>query len=212
MSRFSKFIFIVLMVNFSIVLSQNIEKISILDIKVNGNIRISDEDILRSARLWPGKEIDIEDIQNSIKYLWKLGRFSDIQIFVEEESINGIKLIFDVKESPILNNVIFKGNKKLSKNTLEEKISLQTGQILSEESLKRCWIETGKDPYTRNDIKLEKLKRGRYYSSSLGVVSGAYGISIDNWHSALADVEMMMKMFHVMQEHTGCWSIYRAIC
>jgi len=43
---------------------------------------------------------------------------------------------------------------------------------------------------------LEKLKRGRYYSSSLGVVSGAYGISIDNWHSALADVEMMMKMFH----------------
>ena len=60
MSRFSKFIFIVLMVNFSFVLSQNIEKISILDIKVNGNIRISDEDILRSARLWPGKEIDIE--------------------------------------------------------------------------------------------------------------------------------------------------------
>lgn len=46
---------------------------------------------------------------------------------------------------------------------------------------------------------LQKLKRGRYYSSSMGVVSSAYGISIDNWHSAIADVEMLMEMLrHVV--------------
>jgi hypothetical protein len=48
-----------------------------------------------------------------------------------------------------------------SVSTLGTFFVLPEGQILSEESLKRCWIETGKDPYTRNDIKLEKLKRGK---------------------------------------------------
>jgi DNA polymerase III epsilon subunit-like protein len=46
---------------------------------------------------------------------------------------------------------------------------------------------------------LDKLyvKKGNwgYHSTSMGVVSGAYGISIDDWHNALADVKMMMEMY-----------------
>jgi len=34
-----------------------------------------------------------------------------------------------------------------------------------------------------------------YYSVSMGVVSKAYGISVDDWHNALADVKMMMEMY-----------------
>jgi DNA polymerase III epsilon subunit-like protein len=34
-----------------------------------------------------------------------------------------------------------------------------------------------------------------YHSASMGVVSKAYGISIDSWHNALADVKMMMEMY-----------------
>lgn len=54
-----------------------------------------------------------------------------------------------------------------------------------------------------NDVEsaefLEKLKRGRRYSSSMGVVSSAYGISIEGWHNALADVTMLMSLFqHVV--------------
>lgn len=37
-------------------------------------------------------------------------------------------------------------------------------------------------------------KFGTYTSSSMGVVSQAYEIDIDDWHNALADVKMMMKM------------------
>jgi len=47
---------------------------------------------------------------------------------------------------------------------------------------------------------LEKLRRGRRYSSSMGIVSAAYGISTDEWHNALADVQMLMKLFqHVVE-------------
>ena len=34
-----------------------------------------------------------------------------------------------------------------------------------------------------------------YHSVSMGVVSQAYGINIEDWHSALADVNMMMEMY-----------------
>jgi len=46
---------------------------------------------------------------------------------------------------------------------------------------------------------LTKIKRRGRYSASMGVVSGAYGISIDEWHNALADVKMLMALFqHVV--------------
>jgi len=39
-----------------------------------------------------------------------------------------------------------------------------------------------------------------YHSASMGVVSKAYGISIDDWHNALADVKMMMEMYRAVVE------------
>jgi len=47
---------------------------------------------------------------------------------------------------------------------------------------------------------LSKMKRRGRYSASMGVVSGAYGISTDEWHNALADVKMLMSLFqHVIE-------------
>ena len=46
---------------------------------------------------------------------------------------------------------------------------------------------------------LSAIKRGGRYSASQGVVAGAYGISTVNWHSALADVQMLMDLLeHVV--------------
>jgi DNA polymerase III epsilon subunit-like protein len=58
------------------------------------------------------------------------------------------------------------------------------------------------------DVKAQELldklyvKKGNwgYHSVSMGVVSKAYGISIDDWHNALADVKMMMEMYKSVVE------------
>ena len=51
---------------------------------------------------------------------------------------------------------------------------------------------------------LDKLyvKKGNwgYHSTSMGVVSKAYGVNIDDWHNALADVKMMMEMYRRVVE------------
>ena len=57
--------------------------INIDDIKVQGNIRLSESDILRISRLQIGDSIDMEDIQKAIRNLSNLNQFNDIQIFAE---------------------------------------------------------------------------------------------------------------------------------
>jgi DNA polymerase III epsilon subunit-like protein len=53
------------------------------------------------------------------------------------------------------------------------------------------------DPEAQELLDKLYVKKGNwgYHSVSMGVVSKAYGISIDDWHNALADVKMMMEMY-----------------
>jgi len=53
------------------------------------------------------------------------------------------------------------------------------------------------DPEAQELLDKLYVKKGNwgYHSTSMGVVSKAYGISIDDWHNALADVKMMMEMY-----------------
>ena len=107
----------------------------ILDISVEGNQRLSQQDILRNARLLKGMIIQGPEIQQAIKRLWKLKRFGNIQILVDDETEEGLYLRIIVEEFPILGEIEFEGNKKKSKQTLKEELDLQTGQILSEHAI-----------------------------------------------------------------------------
>jgi DNA polymerase III epsilon subunit-like protein len=53
------------------------------------------------------------------------------------------------------------------------------------------------DPTAQELLDKLYIRKGNwgYHSVSMGVVSKAYGISIDDWHNALADVKMMMEMY-----------------
>ena len=115
----------------SIILPQN-ESILILNVDVKGSQRLSKEDVIRNARLYEGMEIGGSEIQQAIKRLWKLNRFSDIKIMINEETIDGINLQIIVEEYPILGNIEFEGNKKKSKRSLIEELELEKGQILTD--------------------------------------------------------------------------------
>ena len=53
------------------------------------------------------------------------------------------------------------------------------------------------DPQAQELLDGLYVKKGNwgYHSVSMGVVSNAYGINVDDWHNALADVRMMMEMY-----------------
>ena len=80
----------IMLILFSFLLAQNIE---ILDIKIEGIKRLQEEDIYRISKLYPGMYLNRGDeINKGINKLWEIGRFSDIQFYLDEENENGIIL------------------------------------------------------------------------------------------------------------------------
>ena len=107
--------------------------IHIEEIEVKGNIRLSENDILRISRLKVGSSIDMEDIQNAVKNLSKLNQFNDIQIFLKDQNSlsDGVNLKIIVDEHPLLRKLEIRGNKKLKDNKIIELMELSEGTLLS---------------------------------------------------------------------------------
>ena len=111
------------------------DKIMIMDIVVEGNNRLSDQDIQRNARIYKGMAIKGPEIQQAINRLWNLKRFNNIQIVIDNETNEGIYLRIIVEENPSLGEINFTGNKKKSSKSLNEEIQLESGQILTPNSI-----------------------------------------------------------------------------
>ena len=126
----SYFIILILILQ-SILVSQ--AKINIEQIEVKGNIRLSENDILRISRLKVGSSIDMEDIQNAVKNLSKLNQFNDIQIFLKDQNplSDGVNLKIIVDEHPLLRKLEIRGNKKLKDSKIIELMELSEGTLLS---------------------------------------------------------------------------------
>ena len=133
-----KFInFKLLIILFSFCFTQSV-KMVISDINVVGLERLSKEDIFRISKLYPESEIVRGDeINKAINRLWDIGRFSDIQIFADEQIDNKISINIKLVELPVLGNLEFIGNKRKRDRTLKDLVpkQLSEGQILSENKI-----------------------------------------------------------------------------
>lgn len=96
-------------------------------VQVEGNTLTSENMVRYTAGLKDGKEVKVEDFSQAVKRLWELGVFSDIQILFDQESPEGISIIIQVEESPVLGEVRFVGNKKLKDRKFREKMTFQRG-------------------------------------------------------------------------------------
>ena len=134
------------------------QKLVVLGVDVEGNLRLTQEDIMRNARLYEGMTIKGDEIQKSIKRLWKINRFGDIQIFVTEETEDGVYLMIKVTEYPTLDTYTFSGNKK-SKRTLDEEIELTVGQVLTDKSLFEAMLSLREFYITKHyhNIKIDTM-------------------------------------------------------
>ena len=100
----------IIIIFFGFILAQNIE---ILDIKVEGIKRLKEEDIYRISKLYPGMYLSRGDeINKGINKLWTIGRFSDIQFYLDDENEKGIVLKIILNELPVIGDIKYVGNKR----------------------------------------------------------------------------------------------------
>ncbi len=141
----------ILTIVFGVVLfAQKSTETPLLHVNVVGNSLTTSNMILYTSGLQEGTVLKSGDLSRSVKRLWQLGLFDDIQIKLEEETPEGISIIISVSENPILGKLIFKGNKKIKDGKLEEELELQSGQRLrphlpveAMQTIKKMYAEDG---------------------------------------------------------------------
>ena len=112
--------------------AQQATSFQLQDVLVEGNERASAQVVRTTSRLYPGRTVTAIDLQRGIRRLWDLGFFADIQVYMDQETEDGLVLRIAVEEYPSLEKIILEGNKKIGKKKILETIELKPPQIVSE--------------------------------------------------------------------------------
>jgi len=100
-------------------------------VQVKGNQRIEADTIRTYITIKAGKSYNAADIDDSVKVLYGTGLFSDVSI-VQRGSV----LVVTVVENPVINSVIFQGNKKVKSDILSNLVELKPRGVLTDAKLK----------------------------------------------------------------------------
>jgi len=100
----------------------------IADIRVQGNERIEAGTIISYLVVQKGDRFNPEQIDRSLKSLFATGLFSDAAI-----SRDGASLVVRVVENPIINRVVYEGNKKTNDEHLNGVVQLKARAVYTPE-------------------------------------------------------------------------------
>jgi len=109
-------------------------KVTKIEIKHVGPASASDALIQSNIRVKIGEAFQRANVDDDIRNLYSTGYFSNIRVG-EEESPEGIKLIYVLQGKPLLTAIRFVGNTKYSNNKIQKKISSKVGDPLDEKKL-----------------------------------------------------------------------------
>ena len=132
-------------------------------VEVKGNERITLETIVIFGDITIGKNYESSDITLLIKKLYETNFFSNISIELRDGRLNII-----VKENPIINSLVLKGEKAEKYKTaitekliLREKTSFLENYIKSDINLIKTFYRQLGFYFVKIDLDVEKLKRNR---------------------------------------------------
>jgi len=111
----------------------------ILGVSVEGNKYADAKTIILNSGLKVGEEIQVPGDQTSsvVKKLWALNIFSDVQIVIEKQMMDGIFLLIKVTEYPRVEKVELNGNDEINTKDIENIVNLVRGQILKPQEVER---------------------------------------------------------------------------
>jgi outer membrane protein insertion porin family len=119
--------------------------IVIRDLVIEGHRRVQEAVILGRIQSRPGSAFNPTQLSEDVRGVFGLGFFDDVRTRVEDFE-GGVKLTFSVVERPFVRDVEFTGNRRVSSDTLREKIDLKLGAVYNPVEVQRA-REKLKDHY-----------------------------------------------------------------
>ncbi|MBO1080250.1 outer membrane protein assembly factor BamA [Roseomonas haemaphysalidis] len=96
-------------------------------IEVRGNQRIEADTIRSYMLLQPGDRFDSDRQDRSLRTLFATGLFRDVQI-----GRDGDRVVVTVRENPIVNQVVFEGNRKIGDDNLRTETTLKPRSVYTD--------------------------------------------------------------------------------
>jgi outer membrane protein insertion porin family len=98
---------------------------------VVGNQRIAEDVIRVTSALRTGPGVTARDVQEAIRRLMATGNFADVQILSEGDPAEGVRLVIQVEERPLIARYEFRGLERVSSKTVRDTVGLQENQPLN---------------------------------------------------------------------------------
>ena len=96
-------------------------------IEVRGNERIEAATVISYLPIQPGETIDPAKIDLALKSLFRTDLFADVKIDLQADGT----LLVSVEENPIINRVLFEGNKSMKEDKLKDEVSVRPRGIFT---------------------------------------------------------------------------------
>ncbi len=128
----------------------------IKSIDVAGNGRVSGDDVRASMKLRVGSPCSDTEVARDAKALWDLGYFDDLIFSARIDEAGELILSIVVKERPAIGKIKFEGDDEVDQDDIDEKVTLEVGQILSENDV-RAQLPKIRDLYAEEGFFLAKV-------------------------------------------------------
>jgi outer membrane protein insertion porin family len=108
----------------------------ISSIQVSGNRRVETDAVLAMIESKKGDRIDQDQLDRDLHAVYGMGFFSDVNIETEDGP-DGMNIIFNLKEKPVIIQILYEGNKKYKEDKLNEELGIKQYSIYNESNVKQ---------------------------------------------------------------------------
>lgn len=101
----------------------------VVSVEVRGNKKIETAAVLQKVHTKPQSLLSKEIVREDIRSIFSLGFFDNIEA-LEEDAPGGVKVVFVVKEKPIVSKIEFEGLDALEKDDIKDLILIKEYEVL----------------------------------------------------------------------------------
>jgi len=106
----------------------------VTSVAVTGNSAVTTNTIMGVVKVKPGEVVVTDKIKSDMQAIYELGYFFDV-VSNFTEVPEGVQIVYTVMENPVLQDIIIKGNTKVTTDKLKSMLTVTKGNILNSKQL-----------------------------------------------------------------------------
>jgi outer membrane protein insertion porin family len=107
---------------------------AVTSVIVTGNTAISESTIMGAVKVKVGDVVAADKIKQDMQAIYELGTFFDV-VSNFNEVPEGVQVVYTVMENPVLQDIVIKGNTKVTTDKLSSMLTVTKGSILNSKTL-----------------------------------------------------------------------------